>query len=327
MQALRFQEFGSFDNLHLETIPDPHPQAGEVLVRVRAASISPSDAKNVLGRMEATTLPRTPGRDFAGVVVDGPSAMTGQEVWGTGGDIGFTRDGSHAELLLLPAAGVRPKPKNLTFEEAAASGLNFVTAWIGLVEVAAFAQGETVLVTGAAGGVGGAVAQIAKWRGGRAIGVDRNPMKPERQAEYGIEHALVADANDGYRGMIDGAMRITAGQGVNVAFDCVGGPLFEPSLKTLAHLGRQLNITSAGDRRVSFDLVDFYHRRLTLSGVDSRAYDTEACAAMLERLAPGFASGALKATPVARRFRLSEARQAFQQVNEGAIRGKAVFAF
>src|SRR6202453_3347720 len=144
MQALRFHEFGSFDKLRVEAIPDPQPKPGEVVVRIRAASLNPSDAKNVLGRMEGTILPRTPGRDFAGVVVDGPSAMIGAEVWGTGGDIGFTRDGTHAELLVLPVAGVRPKPKHLTFEEAAAVGVNFVTAWIGLVEIAGFREGETV---------------------------------------------------------------------------------------------------------------------------------------------------------------------------------------
>ena len=138
MQALRFHEFGAFDKLKVEAIPDPQPKPGEVVVRIRAASLSPSDAKNVLGRMEGTTLPRTPGRDFAGIVVNGPSQMIGTEVWGTGGDIGFIRDGAHAELLLVPVGGVRPKPKNLSFEEAAVVGVNFVTAWIGLVEIAHF---------------------------------------------------------------------------------------------------------------------------------------------------------------------------------------------
>src|SRR6204780_5215791 len=138
MQALRFHEFGSFDKLRIEAIPDPQPKPGEVVVRMRAASLSPSDAKNVLGRMEGTTLPRTPGRDFAGIVVSGPAAMLGAEVWGTGGDGGFTRAGPKAELLVVPAGGVRPKPKTLSFEDAAAAGVNFVPAWIGLVETAGF---------------------------------------------------------------------------------------------------------------------------------------------------------------------------------------------
>ncbi|MGD0402420.1 MAG: zinc-binding alcohol dehydrogenase family protein [Candidatus Acidiferrales bacterium] len=327
MQALRFHEFGSFEKLKVETIPDPQPKPGEVVVRIRAASLSPSDAKNVLGRMEGTTLPRTPGRDFAGVVVKGPANLIGAEVWGTGGDIGFTRNGAQAELLEVPVGGVRAKPKNLSFEEAAVVGVNFVTAWIGLVETARFQSRETVLATGAAGGVGSAVTQIAKWKGGQTIGVDRAPISPETQKEFGIDHFLVSDPNDGYKSMVDGAGRFSEGKGVNVVFDCVGGPLFEPCLKTLGQLGRQLNITSVGDRRVCFDLLDFYHRRLSLFGVDSRAYDTEACAAILERLTPGFESAALKPIPIAKRFSLNEAAQAYTQVNDGSLRGKAVFTF
>jgi NADPH:quinone reductase-like Zn-dependent oxidoreductase len=152
-------------------------------------------------------------------------------------------------------------------------------------------------------------------------------MSAELQKEYGIDRSLVADPNDGYKSMVDGALQFSEGKGVDVAYDCVGGPLFEPCLRTLGQLGRQVTITSVGDRRVSFDLLDFYHRRLRLLGMDSRAYDTEASAAVLEHLTPGFESGALKAIPVAKRFRLHEAREAFTQVNDGAIRGKAVFTF
>jgi NADPH:quinone reductase-like Zn-dependent oxidoreductase len=169
--------------------------------------------------------------------------------------------------------------------------------------------------------------QIAKWKGGRTIGVARMPISAEHQREYGIDHTLVADANNGHESLTDGVLRLTEGKGANVAYDCVGGPLFEPCLRTLGRLGRQANITSVGDRRVSFDLVDFYHRRLSLFGVDSRAYDTEASSVILERLTPGFESGALQAAPVAKRFSLGEAQQAYTQVNDGTIGGKAVFTF
>jgi NADPH:quinone reductase-like Zn-dependent oxidoreductase len=327
MKALRFHEFGSFEKLKVEDVPDLQPRAGEVVVRIRGASLNPSDAKNVLGRMHGTILPRTPGRDFAGVVSAGPTEMIGREVWGSGGDLGFERDGTHAEAIVVPAAGVRPKPKNLSFEEAAAVGVNFVTAWIGLIQTANFQSGETVLSTGAAGGVGSAVAQIAKWKGGRTIGIDRYPISPERQQEYKIDKFLVADGIDGYKAMIDDTLQFTEGKGVNVAFDCVGGPLFEPCLRTLGQRGRQINITSVGDRRVCFDLLDFYHRRLSLFGVDSRAYDTEACAVILEQLTAGFESGALKPIPIAKRFTLDEAQQAYAQVNDGTLHGKAVFVF
>ena len=327
MQALRFREFGGFDKLNVETLPDPQPKPDELVVRIRAASLNPSDAKNVLGRMEGTTLPRTPGRDFAGVVVNGPRQMIGMEVWGTGGDVGFARDGAYAELLVVPVDGVRPKPRNLSFEEAAAAGTNFVTAWIGLIETVHFQSGETVVVTGAAGGVGSAVTQIAKWKGGRSIGVDRSPMSPQRQTEFAIDHFLISDPTENYKSMVDGARQLTGGKGANVAFDCVGGPLFEPSLRTLGQLGRQVNITSVDDRRVSFDLLDFYHRRLSLFGVDSRSYDTVACAAILEHLTPGFGSRALKPIPIVKRLTLNDAAQAFTQVNDGTLHGKAVFTF
>jgi NADPH:quinone reductase-like Zn-dependent oxidoreductase len=171
------------------------------------------------------------------------------------------------------------------------------------------------------------VTQIAKWKGGRAIGVDLGPMPQERQQEFGMDHYLVADPNDSYKSMVDGALRFSGGKGVNFAFDCVGGPLFEPCLRTLGQLGRQVNITSVGDRRVCFDLLDFYHHRLSLFGVDSRAYDTEACAPILEKLTPGFESGALKPSPIAKRFQLNDAIQAFTQLNDGALHGKAVFTF
>jgi NADPH2:quinone reductase len=326
MQALRFDEFGSFEKVKLQVLPDPQPGPGELVVRIRAAALNPSDAKNILGRMEGTTLPRTPGRDFAGVVITGPSHMIGEEVWGTGGDVGFTREGAYAELLLVPIDGVSRKPKNLSFEEAAAAGTTFVTAFVGLIETAHFQSGETVLVTGAAGGVGSAVSQIAKWKGGRTISVDRSPMSPQRQAEFGVDHFLISDSAENYKSMVDGARQITGGKGANVAFDCVGGPLFEPSLRTLGQLGRQINITSVGDRRVSFDLLDFYHRRLSLFGVDSRSYDTVACATILEQLKPGFESRAFKPIPIVRRFSLNDAAQAFAQVNNGSLHGKAVFA-
>ena len=184
-----------------------------------------------------------------------------------------------------------------------------------------------MLASGAAGGVGSAVTQIAKWRGGRTIGVDRAPISAETQKQFGIDHSLVSDPNDNYKSMIDGALRFSEGKGVNVVFDCVGGPLFEPCLKTLGQLGRQANITSVGDRRVCFDLIDFYHRRLSLFGVDSRAYGTEASAAILERLTPGFESAALKPIAIAKRFTLDEAMQAYTQVDDGALHGKAVFTF
>ncbi|MCN9244391.1 zinc-binding alcohol dehydrogenase family protein [Streptomyces sp. RY43-2] len=143
MRALRFDRFGDPHVLSLTECPDPTAQHGNAVIAVKAASVNASDVKNVAGRMEGTLLPRTPGRDFSGVVIDGPPDWTGAEVWGTGGDLGFTRDGSHAELLAIPATALARKPTRLSFEEAAATGVNFVTAWLGTVETARLTEGRT----------------------------------------------------------------------------------------------------------------------------------------------------------------------------------------
>ena len=102
MRSLRFAEFGPPSVLRIEDIRIPEPSAGEALVQVKAAAINPSDIGNVAGRFKSTTLPRTPGRDFAGIAVRGTD-QEGAEVWGTSGKLGILVDGSHAEYVVVPA--------------------------------------------------------------------------------------------------------------------------------------------------------------------------------------------------------------------------------
>src|SRR5271155_246226 len=173
MRALRFTEFGDPGVLHVTDLPDLTGTADEAVIRVEAASVNPSDVKNVAGAMDWTVLPRTPGRDFAGVVISGPPEWQGAAVWGTGGDTGFIRDGSHAELISVPVEALVRKPERLSFDAASTVGVNFVVAWYGAVETAQLAVGETIAVFGVSGGVGGAVAQIAHALGAKVIGVDR----------------------------------------------------------------------------------------------------------------------------------------------------------
>jgi NADPH2:quinone reductase len=109
--------FGDPSVLKVAEVPAPTIDENAALVRVMSASINPSDVKNVAGAMRQSTLPRIPKRDFAGVVEAGPSEWIGAEVWGTGCDTGFTRDGTHA----VPVASLCRKPETLSFEEAARS--------------------------------------------------------------------------------------------------------------------------------------------------------------------------------------------------------------
>src|SRR5580692_2897422 len=121
MKSLRFNAFGPPSVLHFEEVAIPEPGEGEALVQVKAAAINPSDIGNVAGRFKHTTLPRTPGRDFAGIVVKG-GHREGEQVWGSSPKLGIVQDGSHAEYVVVPAETLTPKPKMLSMEQAAAIG-------------------------------------------------------------------------------------------------------------------------------------------------------------------------------------------------------------
>lgn len=312
MKAVRFVRHGKPDVLTVEDIGILTAGEGEALIRIKAASINPSDVKNVQGAMEQTTLPRTPGRDFAGVVEAGPVSWIGAEVWGTGGDTGFTRDGSHAEFIVVPAASLRRKPLTLNFVQAASVGVNFIAAWRGLVDGAALQAGETVLIIAASGGVGNAAVQIARRIGARIIGTDRKP--PRREAaitDFGV--SLVVDTAD-----IPAAVRqATDGCGADVVLDCVGGVMFRHALNCLALRGRLLEMSVTGARDVTFNLADFYHNESRLIGIDTLKLDLTASADVLEALRPGFEAGDYRPAPIARRFALTEVVSAYQAVLAG----------
>ena len=320
LKALRFHRTGDISNLQLEEVPKPVPGREEVVVRVHAASINPSDVRNVQGKFHQTTLPRIPGRDLAGVVVDGNKDLVGQEVWATGGDIGFTRDGSHAEYIVLPERGARLKPSCLSMTEAASAGVNYVTAHTGLITRAQLKEGSTVMVTGAAGGVGSSVIKIARTKSSRVIAIERQTMTPDQMRRLGVDLALSSQDDD----ILSQVSQFTSGRGVDVVFDCVGGPLFELGLKALGKNGRQVNIVSVGTSRVSFDLTDFYHKSLTLFGVDSLALDTVASGEVLEALRPSFEQRRLTPPDISRTCSLDEAKDAYREIDRGAATGKIV---
>src|SRR5215211_6489448 len=145
----------------------------ELLIELKAAAVNPSDVKAATGLMPYAVFPRTPGRDYAGVVIDGPTGWVGREVFGSSGDLGIRRDGTHATHLAVEAEAVVDKPRTISWEEAAGIGVPFVTAMEGLRRAGLPKPDETVLVMGVNGKVGQAATQIATWPGARVIGVVR----------------------------------------------------------------------------------------------------------------------------------------------------------
>ncbi len=251
MRTLEFDSYGPPEVLKLKDVEKPEPRRGEVLIEIAATAVNPSDVKNVAGHF-SSPVPRVPGRDYAGVVVAG-QADSGVEVWGSGPGFGVVRDGAHTEYIVCPAEWVSEKPRSLSMEEAAAIGVPYLTAWSALVRTGAVEPGETVLIVGVSGAVGRAATQIAHWRGARVIGASRGTGSPSG-ADAVID---IDDRGARPRGpSIDRGKRRRPGVGH-------GGRPHVRAVATVAAIGgRQIAITSAKDRRVAFDLVDFYHNRV-----------------------------------------------------------------
>jgi NADPH:quinone reductase len=316
MQALRFTEFGAPSVLRIEEVAIPEPGEGEALVHVKAAGINPSDIANVAGRFKKTTLPRTPGRDFAGVVVSG-KRHDKEEVWGSGPNLGIVRDGSHAEYVVVPAEMLSPMPKSLSMAQAATIGVPYITAWASVVSAAQIKPGETILVVGAAGAAGQAATQIANWKQARVIGADITSDQIP-----GAESVVNTTTED----LRERVLELTAGKGADVVFDTVGGPMFEPALRSLAFGGRQVAISSAGGPRVSFNLMDFYHNFSRLLGVDSYGLTSRQVAEIAHELGAGFETGVLKPPPI-EIIPFEKAVEAYARVAAGQAKGKLVLSF
>jgi NADPH:quinone reductase-like Zn-dependent oxidoreductase len=316
MKALRFSGFGPPSVLRIEDVPLPEPGAGEALIQVKAAAINPSDYKNISGHFKNTTLPRTPGRDFAGIVVKGKD-HDGQEVWGSVPNLGVVRDGSHAEYVVVPVETLSPKPKTLSMAQAAAIGVPYITAWASLMSAAQIRAGETILIVGAAGAVGQAATQIAIWKQVRVIGAatTSDPIP-------GTEAVINTKTED----LRERVLGLTAGKGVDAVFDTVGGPMFEPALRSLRFGGRQVAITSTGDPRVSFNLIDFYHNYSRLLGVDSNGLTPRQVAEIADELSRGFETGALKPPPI-EIVPFEKAVEAYTRLAAGQAKTKLVLSF
>lgn len=292
----------------------------DALVEIRAAAVNPSDAKAAIGMMPYAVFPRTPGRDFAGVVVEGPRGLVGREVFGSSGDLGIRRDGTHATHLLVEAAGLVEKPPGLSLVEAAGIGVPFVTAQEGYRRAGVPKAGETVLILGLNGKVGQAAAQIATWAGARVIGVVR---RAEPYAGHATGEVEVVDASAG-----DVAARLrdmTDGRGADIVFNTVGEPYHEAGTKALAVAGRMIVIASLR-QTVPFDLFAFYRGRHTYVGIDTLALSTIATADILRDLVPGFAAGKLRPFEIRPEglYPLDRAREAYAAVL-GSSRDRIVF--
>jgi NADPH:quinone reductase len=319
MKALRIERFGApSDVLKVVEVDQAPTGPDEVRVRVEAAGVNPSDVANVHGRFPITTLPRIVGRDFAGIVVEGPADLIGLPVWGTGGDIGFTRDGSHAEFINVLKAAVSRRPRNLSAEQAAAVGVPFLTAKSAL-DLARLEGGNWVIVSGAAGAVGNAAVELANVKGARVIALVKDERQGKRLDRNKVDAIAQSDRNDLEQVVRDA----TNSKGADVALNGIGASVFPAFLNSLAAGGRMVIYGAAfGGREAPVDLFAFYRKRHQLLGLDTVAIDAVQAAKILSQLAPLFESGELTKPLIAERYPLADAAQAYERV--ASAQGKVV---
>ncbi|GAA3669305.1 NADPH:quinone oxidoreductase family protein [Nocardioides ginsengisoli] len=299
----------------VQEVPDPTPGLDDVLVEVHRVGVSFPDL--LLSRGEYQLRPEPPftlGVDYAGVVVSGPGFEPGQRVVGVGGY------GGASELVAGPRQSTFALPDSITFDEAVALPMNYLTALFALDKRGGVRPGETVLVHGAAGGVGTATLQVARGLGARTIAVVSTEEKAAFARAAGADETILFD------GFKDAVMELTGGKGVDVVLDVVGAA-FTDSLRVLAPLGRVLVVGFAAGQGIPEVKVN----RLLLNNVDVRGVGWGAFAFVRPdylqeqwaQLVPMIESGAVK-PPVGKVYPIEEFGQALLDMDARAALGKLV---
>ncbi|HEY4073375.1 MAG TPA: zinc-binding alcohol dehydrogenase family protein [Herbaspirillum sp.] len=318
MTAIRvFEKAENSDSLVLSIVEAVRPKAGpqQCVIEVHGAGVNPSDVKATLGAMSHAVWPRTPGRDYAGIVLEGPQHLIGKAVWGSGGELGISRDGTHGKYLLVDTLSVREKPATMSMLEASAVGVPFITAYEGLRRAGMPKKGDVVLVFGGNGKVGQAAIQLATRAGARVFGVQRVQQGYRGHATSTVD-MIDASAVD----VADYVRKQTDGHGADIVFNTVGSPYFEQANRAMAKRAKQIFISTI-DRAVPFDIFAFYRGQHTFVGIDSLALSSVDCAEILDHLTPGFNDGSLKPFPVLEThvYKLADAVQAYRAVLGGSV--------
>ncbi len=283
MRAWRFHQPGNIANLILEEAPIPEPGPGEVLVRVLCAALNPADRFLVQGQYpRAGTPPFTPGRDGAGVVakaVPGGRFKEGDTVCVLGGLTGISRQGTLAEYSAVPEEWLAPVPDGWTLEEAAAGPLTYLTAWRALVVCGHLKSGETVLVTGASGGVGSAAVSLAAALGARVVALSRDADRRAVLLERGAALVVDAGAED-----VDKAIKAALGaERPALVVENLGGSWIDLSARFAAPFGRIMVIGLLAGLSAEVTVGLLIHKNLRIEGLSVSAFSAEeAQAAWLE---------------------------------------------
>lgn len=325
MKAVVARAFGPIERLEVADLPDPVPGPGEVVVDVVAAGVNYPDLLVVGGKYQILPkLPFTPGKEAAGIVsATGPGVDTcrvGDRV------IALVERGAYCERLLSPAANVFVLPDTMGMIEAAGFALTLQTAYFALVVRAGLTAGETVLVTGAAGGVGLACVQLARALGATVIAGVSSSQKAEVALAAGATHTIDL-SGDNLRDRIREDVRaLTNGRGADVICEVVGGDVFDGCLRALAWSGRLVVLGFAGGRIPSIPANYVLLKNIAVTGLhwsDYREWHPAWMRQGQDILFDVWRKGLLTPTPTAA-YPLADVVDAMRQLRDRLVKGKVV---
>ncbi len=329
MKAVLCKTYGPPDNLSLEEVPDPTPGAGEIRIRIKAAAVNFPDTLMIEGKYQfKPEMPFSPGGEVAGLV-----DALGEGVQGLKeGDKVFAPcgHGGYAEAIALSASRAIALPDGMDFAQAAAFVMTYGTSYHALKDRAALKEGETLLVLGAAGGVGLAALELGKMMGARVIAAASSPKKCDFCKEHGADETILYPAGaldkEAQRALSSEIKAKAGGEGADVVYDPVGGDYAEPALRATAWDGRFLVIGFAAGSIPRIPLNLALLKGCQIVGVFWGAFTArfpQRNQENLEALLDFFKSGKLK-PHISKTYPLEDAAQALKDMAARRAMGKLV---
>jgi NADPH2:quinone reductase len=325
MRRIIVTEHGVPEAMSIADGPPLRPNLGEVRVGVHAAGVNFPDLLQISGKYQTIPpLPFSPGKEVAGEVLSIGAGVTRVKL----GDRVMVQieHGGYGEEVVARQENCFVMPHGLSMVKAAAMGIVYITAWFGIVDRGQFRVGETVLITGAAGGCGTAAIQIVRALGGRAIGVVSTPEKAEFVRAQGADGVIVIDGRDMRDALRDEVRALNGGRGADIVFDPVGGDILDAALRSLAWSGRAIICGFAGGRpnliRSNYLLI----KHISVSGLhasDYRDFHPHVLDDAMQRMFTLVCMGRID-PPVSRIFALEEFASALDEIASRRALGKVV---
>jgi NADPH:quinone reductase len=325
MRAAVVREFGPVETHRMGELPDPVPQAGEVVVTINATAVNFVDLLVVTGKYQfLPERPFAPGKLPAGIVTALGSGVRALAI----GDrvLALAEQGGYAEQVSVPAGQCFKLPTSMSFVDAAAVALVYDTSWFALRERGRIAPGETVLVLGSTGGIGLAAIQLAKALGARVLAGVSTPGKSSLATDAGADDIIDLNQDNLRDSLRDQVHSKTAGKGVDIVIDPVGGDAFDAALRAVAWRGRVVVVGFSSGRIPTIKANYLLLKNIEVSGLqisDYRKRTPDLMAECMRDIFALFEAGKLKPSPTVT-YPLDEFVTAMRNVRDRRVRGRIV---